>query len=338
MLSKEEITQIFDGFNGLKVLIIGDVMIDSYIFGQVKRLSPEAPVPIVNVQKRENRLGGAANVAKNIQSLGAIPLLCAVVGDDDKGGLFLNLLKDNNMPQEGIVKSVNRPTTVKFRVIGNNAHLLRVDEETDKDITSQELKELLVKIEQMIHNNNVNVIVFEDYDKGLINKELINNTVKLAKSKNIPVVVDPKRKNFLNYTHIDLFKPNFKEFCEGLKVELDMKDEKGVKENMMDFQAKQNIDTILLSLSENGVLFSQYNGTNFHSSRIPAFVRNVADVSGAGDTLISVAALCMALGLKTQTMAALSNLAGGVVCEYVGAIPIDKNRLFEEALKLLCND
>jgi len=335
MFSKEELEKIIKDFDGLKVLIIGDVMIDSYIWGHVKRLSPEAPVPIVNVVKRENRLGGAGNVAKNIQFLGAIPIICSFIGDDEKSNLFCNLLDEHNMTSRGILKSKNRLTTVKFRIIGNNSHLLRVDEESEAEITPEETLLLFQRIENIVKDDKIDVIIFEDYDKGVISEELIDKTVLLAKEMNIPVVVDPKKKNFLNYQNVSLFKPNFKEFCEGLKIEINTHDEKALSQEIADFQKKQNIEIVLVSLSEHGVLFSEMHDNSFFVKRIPAHFRNITDVSGAGDTLISVAALCTALKLDAFTVAALSNLAGGVVCEYIGAVPIEKNKLYDEALKLL---
>jgi len=335
MFSKEELEKIFVGFNGLKVLIIGDVMIDSYIWGHVKRLSPEAPVPIVNVVKRENRLGGAANVAINIQSLGAVPIICSVIGDDEKGDTFCKIIAEKNMPSHGIIKSKERLTTVKFRVIGNNSHLLRVDEETESVLTDNETALLFFQIKKIINTEKIDVIIFEDYDKGVISKTLIDSTIEVAKKNNVPVVVDPKKNNFSHYTQIQLFKPNFRELCDGLKADLNLSEVESFTSALTDFQKKQNIATVLLSLSEHGVLISEMLGNKFNIIKIPAHLRTIADVSGAGDTLISVAALCIALKLSAGKTAALSNLAGGVVCEHVGVIPIDKEKFFNEAVKLL---
>lgn len=338
MLSKAELHKLFNAFNGLKVMIIGDVMVDSYIWGSVKRLSPEAPVPIVNVVKRENRFGGAANVAINIQSLGAVPIMCTVIGEDEKGDTFLKILNEKNMPATGIVRSTERPTTVKFRIIGNNAHLLRVDEEADNILTESESAALYTRIDNLIQQGSIDVIIFEDYDKGVISPQLIEKVMLLAHQKSIPVVVDPKKNNFLAYKGVDLFKPNFRELCDGLKAELSFNDMPNLIKTLTAFQKEQGIATILLSLSENGVLVSEITGNNYQTFHIPAHLRSIADVSGAGDTLISVAALGIALKLDAFSMASLANLAGGVVCEYVGVVPVDKNRLFDEACKLLIED
>jgi D-glycero-beta-D-manno-heptose-7-phosphate kinase len=323
----KSIDQVFDSFKKLKVLIIGDVMIDAYYWGKVDRISPEAPVPIVAVSKKENRLGGAANVAINIQALGASPILCSVIGTDDNGKLFEKLLKNQGLSNKGIIKSKERVTIVKTRIIGNNHQMLRIDEEEDSDITKQETKELLNAITDIVHSEKIDVIIFEDYDKGVITKELIENVVKEGKEKNIPIAVDPKRKNFRYYHNVTLFKPNLKELKEGLKADFDHKNIESLQHAVDVLQRGQKIKIALVTLSEQGVYVS--NGTN--KSVIPAHVRNIADVSGAGDTVISVAALCLALDLGSEQIATLSNLAGGLVCEKTGVVAIDKGQLYVEA-------
>ncbi|MDD3877713.1 MAG: bifunctional ADP-heptose synthase [Bacteroidales bacterium] len=335
MMTRLEIDDIFKSFENLKALVIGDVMVDSYIWGNVNRLSPEAPVPIVNVTKRDNRPGGAANVAVNIQALGAEPILCSLIGKDEKGELFTQLLKDYGLPVHGIIKSDERITTVKFRIIGNNSHLLRVDEETEKKATLSETDTLLKTIKDVTNKESIDVIIFEDYDKGVITEELIKEVVIIAKSKNIPVVVDPKKKNFRSYTGVSLFKPNFSELCQGLKIESKPSEIEQMKSLIFDFQKEQNIKILLLSMSEHGVFVSEMSTSNeFTTTQIPAHLRNIADVSGAGDTLIAVASLCIALNINPKTTAQLANLAGGVVCEYVGAVPINKQKMYNEALKI----
>lgn len=334
MFETDKLKHIFRRFSQTRVLVIGDVMLDSYIWGRVKRLSPEAPVPIVDIQKRENRPGGAANVARNLKALGATPILCSYIGDDDKGRDFLHLLNEEGLTAKGIMKSKDRITTVKFRVIGNNNHLLRVDEETTAPLSASETEELLAFIKSMVSEKAIDVIVFEDYDKGVISQELLSQTIAFAAKAGLPVVVDPKKNNFFNYTHIDLFKPNFKELCEGLKVDINPGNTAQIENIVRKFQETQSIDCILVSLSEHGVFVSKKKEAGYLSKHIPAHHRNIADVSGAGDTLISVAALCVAQNLDAEAVAVLSNLAGGIVCEYVGVVPINKDKLFEEALKL----
>src|ERR1035437_9116678 len=175
--SKTSIEQIFKSFNNLNVLIIGDVMIDTYMWGDVNRISPEAPVPIVSVTKKESRLGGAANVALNVQAMGANPILCSVIGDDDGSKLFFSLLKKQKLSSEGILKSKKRITTIKTRVIGVNHQMLRVDQEIETSIDNQEIRTLSEKIKQLISSKKIDVIVFEDYDKGCITSELIKSVI-----------------------------------------------------------------------------------------------------------------------------------------------------------------
>lgn len=333
----KDIAEIFEKFNSLKVLVIGDAMIDSYLWGKVERISPEAPVPIVAVNKRENRLGGAANVALNLQALGATPILCTVIGDEPKGLLFLELLGDKKLSQKGVIKSKNRITTTKFRIIGNHAQMLRVDEEINADISEEETEMLYEVIKKLTDTEKIDVIIFEDYDKGVISPLLINKITELASKKSIPVVADPKRKNFALYSNITLFKPNFKELKEGLKFDFSSENIKDLEKVVDALQIKNNIDIVMVTLSEAGVYLSlkdHKNNTIISRFNIPAQVRDIADVSGAGDTVISVAALCLALKLDPYSIAILANLAGGLVCEEVGVVPVNKEKLIREALKI----
>ncbi len=325
-----QIKNIFKSFEKQTVLIIGDVMIDSYIKGKIKRMSPEAPVPIINVASKEERLGGAANVALNIQSLGAKPIICAISGDDENAKTLEKLFKEYKLSTEGLLQIKNRPTTVKTRIICDNSHVLRVDEETIKEISTADTKKLIQKISSIIEKQKINVIVFEDYDKGCITTALIKEVVKLAGQKRIPVAVDPKKRNFLAYNGVTLFKPNLKELKEGLKLKsLNPKNKTEVEKAAELLRKKLNAGMILLTLSENGVYISNRN--NKH--HLPAHKRNVIDVSGAGDTVIAVAALCLGSNTDSKTLAELANLAGGLVCEKAGVVPIDKKQLLKEALK-----
>lgn len=329
-IKKEHIRELFRSFNNLNVLVIGDVMIDNYVWGKVNRLSPEAPVPIVSVEKKEMRLGGAANVALNIQSMGANPILCSVIGADTEGIAFLDLLKKQKLSPKGILKSRNRPTTIKTRVIGNQHHLIRIDEETEEDISPNETQNLLTLINYIIHHDKIDVIIFEDYNKGLITPRLIQKVVELAKQKDIPICVDPKKKNFHAYKNVTLFKPNLKELKDGLKIDVDDISINELQKILSSYRVKQKLNAILLTLADKGVIIN----TRASKIHIPAHLRKIADVSGAGDTVISVAALCEALQCDPFFTASLSNLAGGLVCEEVGVVPIDKNKLLEEALNL----
>lgn len=329
-IKRETMRDIFRNFEDLNVLIIGDVMVDNYLWGKVHRISPEAPVPIVTVAKKERRLGGAANVALNVQALGANPILCSVIGVDHEGQAFLDLLKQQKLSQKGILKSRDRVTTVKTRVLGNKAQLLRVDEENEEDISVWETQQLINLISHILQHDKIDVIIFEDYNKGLITPKLINKVVELAKSKSIPTCVDPKKKNFQSYKGVNLFKPNLKELNEGLKLELSGDNISELQRAVSSFRVKLKAESILVTLADKGIV----TNSRKVKEHFEAHVRSIADVSGAGDTVISVAALCRALECKDQVTAALANLAGGLVCEQVGVVPVDKEQLLEEALKL----
>jgi rfaE bifunctional protein kinase chain/domain len=324
----KSIADIFQSFNDLRVLIIGDVMVDSYIWGAVDRISPEAPVPIVNVIKRDFRLGGAANVALNIHSLGAKPVLCALIGEDENGKKLLQRLQEKNLSAEGIVASPYRPTTVKTRLIASHQHVVRVDDESDKVVNSEEEALILNRIEKLLPQ--CDVVIFEDYDKGVLNASIIEKTVALATKQNIPTVVDPKKRNFLQYKGVTLFKPNLKELREGLKIEVESGNQAQVEKGVALLMEKLNTRGVMVTLSEHGV----YIDLNGERVKLPAHMREIADVSGAGDTVVSIAALCVALKLSPGVIAALSNLGGGLVCQYVGVVPIDKQELQDEAVNV----
>ncbi len=322
--------QFFEKFSGLTVLIVGDVMMDTYLWGTVERISPEAPVPIVSVNKKEHRLGGAANVALNIQSLGAKPIICSVIGNDQEGSQFLNLLADQSLTDEGILKIAGRPTTVKTRIIGHNQQILRVDSETDQAIPDEASAEILDRITSIIKREQIDALIFEDYDKGLLNERLIAQIIDLANQNSIITVVDPKKRNFLNYRQVTLFKPNFKELKEGLKVDIEPNNVDELNQAVNLLHKKITAELVLVTLSELGVYMSSPTAQRV----LPAHIRTIADVSGAGDTVIATAALCLAAGLDVFKTAAVANLAGGLVCEQVGVVSINYDTLLREALKL----
>jgi rfaE bifunctional protein kinase chain/domain len=330
-MTTAETTKLFKSFNDKKVLIIGDVMVDAYLFGDVDRISPEAPVPVVSVTGRNSRMGGAANVALNISALGAEPYLCSVIGEDERGNEFTDLLAKKGMSDLGIVRSKNRPTTTKFRVLGNKVQMLRVDEEVTHYINRNEEKELLKKISSIIVDKSIDAIIFEDYDKGSITPTLIKSVVKIANKHNIIITVDPKKRNFEHFTDLTLLKPNFKELKEGLGKEIENGDIHSIRDSAMEVLRKNNLKTIIVTLSEYGVLICKKN----LQTHIPAIVRNIADVSGAGDTVISVLTLALASKFSEVDAARLANLAGGIVCEEIGVVPINKEKLLSEADRLL---
>ncbi|TLX77655.1 D-glycero-beta-D-manno-heptose-7-phosphate kinase [Labilibacter sediminis] len=323
-------TQLFESFNNKNILILGDVMIDSYLWGDVNRISPEAPVPVLTGVGRENRLGGAANVALNIQALGANPILCSVIGDDLRSHDFFELLKKQELSSEGIVTCHHRMTTVKTRVISQHQHLLRVDEEVCSPIAQDSEDKLIAKLNYVLETHRIDAIIFEDYDKGVITPSVIDKVVKVANESGIPTLVDPKKRNYNDYKGVTFFKPNFKEFNEGCKLELN----KGAADELVaagiEFQEKQNIDILMITLSEHGVMINQRGDS---ASIIPAEIRNIADVSGAGDTVISVSALCLVQGVEPKLIARISNMAGGLVCEESGVVPVNKELLLNECIR-----
>ena len=326
----ESLATYFDAFVDKKVIVLGDVMLDSYIRGDVQRVSPEAPVPIVSFASREERLGGAANVALNLVALGAYPILCSLIGSDEEGQRLLAEAKNANVDTSGIVSVDDRQTTVKIRVIGNNQQLLRVDKEQTHDIKTSQEDELIRRISNIIATEKIDALIFEDYNKGLLTGRVIREVISLCNQKDIPTTVDPKKKHFLSYENVTLFKPNLKELKEGLDVQFDF--QRGeVFENAVELLSqKLNSKYTFVTLSEHGVYI--------HSEDVCAYVnahrRSIRDVSGAGDTVIAVATLCLIAEMSPLEIAEVSNIAGGLVCEKSGVVSIDLDELKAEVLRL----
>jgi rfaE bifunctional protein kinase chain/domain len=314
----------------MQVVVIGDAMIDTYMWGTVERMSPEAPVPVVSVEKKESRLGGAGNVSLNLKELGATPYLFSVVGDDEKGKRFVRLLAKNELWSDGIFTDQSRVTTVKNRIMSKGQQVARVDEESVLFISHNLEHEILKSVEKLLNEKRIDVILFVDYDKGVITPSLFNSVNKIAKEKGIVTAADPKKRNFTNYKNITLFKPNFKEFIDGTGIQAEKKDFAKIGGEALKIRNENSIDMVFITLSEQGVLLS--NGNSFR--HYPANIRYIADVSGAGDTVISVASLAVAAGLQPELMALMANLAGGLVCEKPGVIPVDKQQLKHEMLTL----
>ena len=324
----QSVSELINGFSRLKVLIIGDLMIDSYTWGRVSRISPEAPVPVVNVIRRESRLGGAGNVVLNIASLGATAVICSVIGDDAPGRELQKIILDSNLSTEGLIVEPGRMTTVKERIIAGSQQVVRVDSETESSISSSSQKALLAHIKDSI--SDVDVIIFEDYDKGVLNDSLIQSVISMAKENNIPTVVDPKRKNFFAYKGATLFKPNLHELRDGLGLMPTDFDADHLAETVRKFKVSQEFTGVFVTLSERGVYIDFENDQQL----IPAHIRQISDVSGAGDTVISIAACVLALGGSTEQIASLANLGGGLVCESLGVVPINLALLSKEADQL----
>lgn len=311
-------------------MVVGDVMIDAYYWGKVNRISPEAPVPVAHISGRENRLGGAANVALNLKTLGTDPIICSVIGKDEKESVFRALLNKGDFSEEGIIASSSRVTTTKTRIIADGQHLLRVDEEDLSPLAKSDENALIDRCLEIMGTQKIAAIVFEDYDKGVLTPRLIEEVIAAAKKRNIPTCVDPKKDHFFDYQGVDLFKPNLKELREGLKIEVNPENQESLQSAVNRLSEALNCKCSMVTLSEYGVCIQWKDGFEI----LPAHPREIADVSGAGDTVISVSSLLLAAGADPVSIASISNLAGGLVCERVGVVPINKEKLLSEAEKL----
>lgn len=323
--------EIFSGFNKLKVAIIGDVMLDAYTIGKVNRISPEAPVPVVFLEKEEQRIGGAGNVALNLRALGAETYLCSVIGSDKAATTLLDLLAESSINQDGILQLDSRKTTIKTRVIANHQHLLRIDQEDTHSI-DERTEMLLIEATKKIIDKGIDALIFEDYNKGVLTPKVIQIVTEYANQKGVFIAVDPKKDNFLAYKNVSLFKPNLKELQEGLNVEIDLSNVNNAMVYASNLLQKElGNELTFITLSERGVFIT--DGKEAH--HVEAHIRDIADVSGAGDTVIAVATLCLASKLPPVIIAEISNIAGGLVCEHSGVVRIDKQQLLSEVKTIL---
>lgn len=305
------------------ISIIGDLMLDHYLTGRVDRISPEAPVPVVNIESDECRLGGAANVALNIKSLGAVPMLYGVCGKDENQTKLLQQLDANGISQKGIIGLSDRPTTVKTRILARYQQLLRLDTESNADLSPEEALIFLENIEKENALNPPSAVILEDYNKGVLTEFVIKSLLEMY--KNIPVIVDPKLKNFFAYHDAYIFKPNLKEVCESTGQHFSTTLEDLCKADKL-IRSKINNRYTVITLGEKGIFWSDGQFAEI----IPARECKIADVCGAGDTVVSVLAAYTAAGLPIRDAVVAANLAGGIVCEKQGVVPIDLNQLTEE--------
>lgn len=326
-----EFEKLFAGLSSFKIGVIGDVMLDTYWWGHVDRISPEAPVPIVALDKKEHRIGGAGNVALNLAALGASASILSVVGKDEDGELLRKLFKEQSIDERYLLQSSSRITTNKSRIISRNQQMMRLDSEITSDLSANDEKALLENVRSYIENEKPAVIIFEDYNKGVLTENIIREVIGLCKKNNVLTTVDPKRKNFFSYKGVDIFKPNLKEVKDGLNLLLSDTNIDSLKD--IHFKLKQQLDHSIsfITLSEKGVFY----GRDGQARIIPSHLRNVADVSGAGDTVIAVASLLYAATRDIDLMAEVANIAGGLVCEEVGTAAIKKDRLLNECKLLL---
>jgi rfaE bifunctional protein kinase chain/domain len=326
-----DIANLFESFKNIKVGIVGDVMLDTYMWGKVDRISPEAPVPIVAVNKKEYRIGGAGNVALNICSLGARASVISVTGNDDDGHALQKMFAQQGIDTSFILQSSKRITTNKIRVIGRNQQMMRLDHEVTDDLGYEDENRLILAVQHYIAQEKPQVIILEDYNKGALTELVIQKIIDLCRHNHIVTAVDPKRKNFFAYKGVDIFKPNLKEAMEGLNIIAGEVNEKLLHHIHAALTEKLGHQISLITLSEKGV-FYKHGDTG---AIVPSHIRNIADVSGAGDTVIAVASLVYALTRNVRLMAEAANIAGGLVCEIVGTSAINKEALLKECGLLL---
>ena len=330
-MNKEEIKDLFESMNGLHVVVVGDVMLDNYWWGDVERISPEAPVPVVNIKKKESRLGGAANVALNCKSLGAKVSLASVLGKDMDGDLLIRLASQSGLETTMLMQSPERKTTTKTRVLSRNQQMMRLDDEQINELGTKEEHPFIDLVLRMLQREKPQVLIFEDYNKGVLKENIIQRITAHCKELGIVTMVDPKKQNFLAYKEVSIFKPNLKEVREGLGLELPSVSLKELQEAHQKLNDSLHHQITFITLSEKGV-FATDGVQEFIT---PSHIRNIADVSGAGDTVIATAALVYTLSRDIKLMAEIANIAGGLVCEKVGVLPIDKAELEKECLNLL---
>jgi rfaE bifunctional protein kinase chain/domain len=318
-MTVSSIESILDSFRRKRIAVIGDIMLDKYIFGHVSRISPEYPVPVVDVTHEDYRLGGAANVALNTQSLGAKTILIGITGADSNREKLLELFRNHGLATEGLISDASRPTTCKTRILSQNHHITRVDFESKKEVDAIIERAVIDSFNSVI--NSIDAVVLEDYNKGILTPIIIEHIITTAKSYNIPVLVDPKLKNFFAFKECSVFKPNLSEMASSLGIVLHNNDPE-VEEACHMLREKLQAETIIVTRSEKGMTL--YNGSFTH---IPATSLEVSDVSGAGDTVIGILALGAAAGIDIVTNATIANLAAGTVCQEVGAVPVRADKL-----------
>ena len=327
----ENFQELFKKFSSIKVGIVGDVMLDTYMWGDVERISPEAPVPIVSLKNKDHRIGGAGNVALNVQSLGAKAYVLSVTGDDDDADKLISLFTSQNINCNYCFRSKERITTNKTRVISRNQHMMRLDAEITNDLCNEDQEKLVELFEKFAEKEKPDVVVLEDYNKGVLTEAMIQVVISVCKEKGIVTTVDPKRKNFLQYKDVDIFKPNLKEVKDALNLLFSDVNLKLLQDIHNELSHLLHHRISLITLSEKGVFYEEGN----KSAILPSHLRNIADVSGAGDTVIAVASLVYAATKDVHLMAEIANIAGGLVCEEVGTIAIDKQKLLRECELLL---
>jgi rfaE bifunctional protein kinase chain/domain len=323
-LTVERAQQLLEGCRGRRIAVVGDVMVDRYFWGSVTRISPEAPVPIVDFEEEQCRLGGAANVAHNLAMLGVRPLLVGVVGQDTAAEILLELLRQLGLETAGVLPDPKRPTTEKIRILGNRQHLLRLDREVRTPVNSTITARVLELLEAA---EDVEALIFQDYNKGMLTPELIAKVIELMRRRGVPVFVDPKEENFFAYRGATLFKPNRREAAAALRQPLRTREQLVAAAQQL--QQELACQAVLITLGEEGMLLWESERATF----IPTRARHVADVSGAGDTVIATVAAAVIAGATLLEAAALANIAAGVVCAEPGVVPITSQALLKAVVQ-----
>lgn len=301
------------------VVIVGDAMLDVYLRGDVDRISPEAPVPVVRVRDRKLALGGAANVAQNVAAMGAGCDLVAVVGNDSAGATLREHLDAGGMQSRSLV-AVSRPTTTKTRVMARSQQLVRFDEEDDSDLGTAEIERVLAAIERAIPQ--ATALVFEDYNKGVLVPAVIEGAIAMASARKLPIVVDPKFRNFFAYRGATVFKPNRRELESALGAAVDLDHPAALPETF----ARLGVENLLLTLGERGMALVSADGV---VHRVPTTAREVYDVVGAGDTVTAYLATMLAAGATTLEAAVIANYAAGVEVGKLGAATVSPDEVLE---------
>ena len=325
-LNEHDLHQILARFAGKRLAVVGDIMIDRYYWGHVNRISPEAPVPVVEVDAEQVRFGGAANVANNIRYLGGTPLLIGLIGDDYAGKSFAEMLRDHGMDAAGLVVDAGRPTTIKTRVIAGGQHVVRVDNESKAECPEHLQQQIVDAVKYRIQQ--IDAILIEDYNKGVLTKGVIDELLAVAQKYDKIVTVDPKFNHFLDFRGVTLFKPNRREAEEVLGGRLKTDSEVVVAgKKLLELLGAKSV---LLTRGEQGMSLCESSGEVTH---IHTVADNVQDVSGAGDTVISTLTLALASGVDVRMASRLANCAAGVVVAQVGIVPVSPEQLVHAALQ-----
>ncbi|MFI5232830.1 MAG: bifunctional heptose 7-phosphate kinase/heptose 1-phosphate adenyltransferase [Gemmatimonadales bacterium] len=316
LIPRPRLTALLASAKKQRITVVGDAMLDVYLTGDVDRVSPEAPVPVVRVRDRRYALGGAANVAQNVAALGARADLVATLGSDESAGLLKALLTKVGGESRGLV-TVNRPTTTKTRIVARAQQVVRVDEEIDDDCSAGEIAKLNAAVSRAVRDSDA--LILEDYNKGVLVAPVIEHALAAARKKGIPVVVDPKYRNFFSYTGATIFKPNRRELEAALGAAVDVEHPK----TLPGLVEKLGVEAILLTLSERGMALIEKGATAKKGvHRIPTTARDVYDVVGAGDTVTAYLAAMLAGGATALEAAVIANFAAGVEVGKLGAATV----------------